>query len=34
MFVNIGLDPDRVARADIPLGELLIVGGNDDAGGV
>ena len=34
MLVNIGIDPDRVARTDMPLVEFLIVGGNDDVGRV
>ena len=32
MFVNIGLDPDRVSLTDVPTGELLIVDGNDHFG--
>jgi hypothetical protein len=34
MFVNIGLNPDRVARTDMPPGELLIADGDDDVGRV
>src|ERR1700733_5073236 len=34
MLVNISLDADRVARTDVPLAELLIVGGNHDVGRV